>query len=226
MARTPLTHPESTVAPKEFILPGNWDKELKKEFTQEQKTEIEYIVYCFIERHHFDERRLNFDEVEHRFSQIIDGASEILKGYPYPHTHYSSDGVHMFVEQKLSRKLMELNGPQLDTPSLIMHQVLDLKEAASAVLSDLREGRPKRLDGRPSDKNADRLIYDLGKCFKEVGGNFTMPKSPSLTHPFYSFLQAINEHIPEDLRLSESDLINRSIKVIRKIKELKKLSEK
>lgn len=216
MARTPVTHPASMVPPYEFILPDDWDKKLKKKCTKEQKTEIEHIVYRYIEQSRFAERRLDFDEVEYRFNQIIEGASKTLKGFP--HTDHSSDGVHLFIEEKLSDKLSEFNGPHFDSPSSIMHQVLDLKKAAKAALSDLKENHPKKSDGRPTNNNADNLIYRLGKYFEKCGGKFSMPKSPSLTHPFCTFLKAINEHIDEDLRLSESDLINRSRKVIRKKK--------
>ncbi len=219
MARTPVTNPESMVAPKEFTLPDDWDKKLKKQFTVEQKKEVERIVYRYIEQSRFNERLLDFDEVEHRFNQIIEGVSQILKGFPYPHNHYSSDGVHLFIEREFTHKLSELNSSQFDRPSFIMHQILELKEAAASALFDLKESHPKKLGGRPTNNNADNLIYRLGKYFETCGGKFAMPKSPSLTHPFYTFLQAINEHIDEDLRLSESDLVNRSIKVIRKIKK-------
>lgn len=216
------------VSPEDFKLPKNWDKKLKIQFSKSQKEEIEHLVDRYIVRHLFNQRGVSFDQIEYRLNQIIDGASLILKGYPYPHHHYTSDPAHVLIEQELSFKLSDLNGKLSDEPSMIMHHVVDLKLAASAALKDFKDRHPVPEAKRPSNENADWLIYDLGILYEKAGGKFSMPEEPSLKHGFYNFLLAINVLLAESLKLNESDLINRSIKLIKgrkKATDRKKVSE-
>lgn len=216
MARQPINPPRSLAAPKEFILPENWDKNLRNKLNDDQKKDIELKVDRYIIRNLFNVHSLNFEEVEFRLSQIIEGATSILKGFPYPHPNYESDHTHTFIEQEISNQLEETEtGEGGIILGMKMHEVLDLKQAATSVMNKLKETHQPLPAHRPSNENADWLIYDLGLIFENADGNFAMPKSPGPDHPFYCFLQTINQFIPKDLQLDESNLINRSIKLIR-----------
>ena len=206
--------------PKDFILPEGWDKKLKLKFSNQQRKNIEHKVEAFIIRHLMKTHSLSFEEVEYRLNQIIDGASLILKGFPYPNVNYRTDKVHELIEWEIRQQLdNSKNGDPSFTLGMKMHEVLDILNAATSALNELKVAHPPLPAQRPSDDNADWLIYDLGLIFEQAGGRFAMPKSPGPKHPFYCFLQTINQYLPEGLQFGDSNLINRSIKLIRNRKK-------
>lgn len=214
MIRKSVNHPEAMTAPKEIILPNNWDEKLKINFNKTQKKEIEWIIYRYIEQHYFNERKINFDEIEYRMENIIDGANQILKGYPYPHSNYNSDSVLFLIERELEYKLSQLYNENFsETPSLIMHHISALKEAAVSALNDLKDSHPKRRSGAPTDENLDWFIYELGSIYDQCGGKFSMPDEPSPKHHFYNYLLAINKHLPKAFKLVDNKAIYRAQKM-------------
>lgn len=214
MSRQSVNHPEAMVAPKKIILPNGWDENLKIKFNKIQKKEIEWKVYSYIERHNFNERKLSFDDIENRLNNIINGADQILRAFPYPHPNYSSDNVHVLIEQEIEFKLSKFyNGNFSETPSLIMHHVSVFREAAVLALNDLQDSHPKQKSGPRSDDNLNWFYYDLGAYYHKCGGKFAMSETPSSKHPFYNFLLAINKHLPKYFRLNEEQIIYRAIKM-------------
>ena len=226
MARKPIRPQESLPSPKDFILPEDWDKKLKIKFSYELRENIEHKVNMFIIRHLLKAHSLSFEEVEHRLNQIIDGASLILKGFPYPVANYWTDKVHALIDWEITQQLDKSNnGDNSVILGMKMHNVIDIKNAATSALNELKAAHPPLPARRPSDDNADWLIYDLGLIFEQAGGRFSMPKSPGPNHPFFCFLQTINKHIPDDLQFEDSNLINRSIKLIRNRKKMSDQSD-
>lgn len=215
MARQPINPPNALIAPKDFILPDDWDKNLKIKFSDNQKRDIELKVERFIIRHIFKTHSLSFEEVESRLTQILDGIKLILKGFPYPHTNNMNDQVHTLIDYEISHQLNTSNNSDNDIIfGMKMNEILDIQKATTSTLEKLKAAHPPLPAHRPSDENADWLIYDLGLIFEKNGGKFFMPKDPGPNHPFYSYLTLINNHMPTDLQLSDSGLINRSIKLI------------
>jgi|GEM_PF-6732698 len=215
MARQPISPPQSLVPPKDFILPEDWDKNLKKKFSEDLKRDIQLKVDRYIIRNLFNVHSLNFEEVEYRLSQIIEGIKLILKGFPYPHTNNMNDQVHTLIDYEISHQLNKSDDN--DNHIILgmkMNEILDMQKATISTLEKLKAAHPPLPAHRPSDENADWLIYDLGLIFEKNDGKFFMPKDPGPNHPFYCYLTAINNHIPIELQLSDTGLINRSIKLI------------
>lgn len=216
MARRPIRPPWCFEAPEDFILPEDWSKNLKFKFNDDLRNDIELKVDRYIIHHLLKINSLSFDDIEDRLNEIIECTSRILKICSNSLPKETSDNVHDFIEWEITSALGKLNSRDPDvTLGSKMRDIFDLKQAATSTLVKLKASHPTLPAHRPTDDNADWLIYDLGLIFEQAGGNFAMPKSPSPNHPFYCYLQTINQFIPEELQLNDSNIINRSIKLIR-----------
>lgn len=220
MAREPVDPHDAMTGLNKFNLHNKWDEELKKQSSEKaeevlnkiNKTQIEWFITHYIERSNFNNNKIPFEDIETRITRIIAGAEMILKGFPQIHRHKSSDQVHCFLEQELN-DILTVDNRFDDSISIIISQITKLEKAASETLKMLQVTHPKRPGGRPTNVNADWFVYKLGVYYEQCGGKFFMPEFPGNSHPFLCYLNAINEHLPDGLKLTEDDLINRSRKM-------------
>lgn len=212
------------VAPKRINLPKGWGKNLSVKFSDEQKDRITWLIYRYVERHNFDERKVSFDEVETQLKKIMQAADLLSEGLPFPHSENDTE-VQALVEYTLEKHLTSNNlGNKYDTPSVIVHDVSRLRQAAKMALQELASSHANKPAHRPANKNKNWFVYQLGIYFEACGGNFSMPKEPGPKHKFYNFILSVNEVLPAGLQLTDNEIITRSIKLSREHKKRKKTS--